>query len=168
MRRKKQTSISRERIDVAPVLKARLTPGGMRRNVSDEAEHAARLAGPHIDARGRRVFVLYKRGKLTRQAARRENRSVGIWLRVRSEVHDLICTQSENYAAVRKILATKEFKATQKAVGYLIAGAIAIQVGLSAVVVFPFVALALSAFLSVSKNAYCRQSRTRKKAKKSE
>jgi hypothetical protein len=152
--------------DLASVLKARLTQRGLRRYVSADATHAARITGTYVDEKGRLVKVLLKRKPLTPQAERRETRNIGIWQCVNREIHSLICTQNAKYATLRRMLASKEYKASQKAVCYLIAGTIAIHVGFTAVILFPFVALALAAVLKVGKNVYCRRFRPQRRRKR--
>jgi hypothetical protein len=154
------------RFDIAKILQTRLTQPGLRRHVSAKAKEAARLTGSYIDAEGRFSGVSYKRNSFSERAAKQESRNIGIWVYVNREIHSLICTKSAKYASVRRILASKEYKASQKAIAYLIAGAVAVYVGLTAVVVFPFVALALAGFLALGKNTYCARFKPRRERRK--
>jgi len=141
-----------QRAEIEPVLRARLTERGLTRLVSNEAMHVVRgtVENEWPGKRG----VVYRRA---RGRADKRDSKTGIWLRVNEEIHDLICTQSSKYAVVRKALTSREFKASQKSLAILIAGGVAAYIGLSVAVILPFVAMALLAFIAVSRNTYCAQ-----------
>ena len=123
---KKQTI----RVDIGSTLRERLSEKALKRYVSNDAMLFARVY--QIYRPPRRGVARYK---LSPEGARTVDRARQVWGRVNAEIHDLICTNSEKYRAVRAGIATKDFKASQKAIGYLIAGAIGAYAGLTVAII---------------------------------
>jgi hypothetical protein len=79
---------------------------------------------------------------------------VGMWSRIKKEIHILICTNDKKYADVRKQLRV-ESGATQTIVVTSISLAVATQIGVAAAAIVPLVAVALYAAARLGTEAYC-------------
>lgn len=140
--------------DISGLLKEQFTERGLKRLISDQAMEEMWVLG----VKRQISFAV----KSTRQGPKKKPK---ILKSVNAEIRELICTRSAKYAAVRRMLATKQFKASQQALAIMIAGAVATYVGLSVAVILPFVAMTLIAFVTVTKNVYCAQFHSKKKRK---
>lgn len=76
------------------------------------------------------------------------------WLRVKRELHILLCTSEKKYAAIRRQIG-KQGTATQLFLATSIAAAIAPFVGASATLIGPLVTLGLISLVRVGTNAWC-------------
>jgi hypothetical protein len=79
----------------------------------------------------------------------------GLWRRVQNEVHELICGSSKRYASIRNGFGQLTSPRSQTGIVSTMAVAIALHLGVAAGLIVPLVALVLSVFLNVGKNAYC-------------
>ncbi|WMT71621.1 hypothetical protein [Bradyrhizobium sp. Ash2021] len=76
------------------------------------------------------------------------------WQHLKLEIYYVICTDSEQYRDVRKLL-LKQSKKSETAIVSAIAAAVAVHLGIVAGALVPFCALALAGVLQIGKNAYC-------------
>jgi hypothetical protein len=76
------------------------------------------------------------------------------WLRVKRELHLLLCTNDRKYASVRRNLGT-EGKATQAFIASSITTAVVPFAGASATIIGPLVTIGLIALLRVGTSAWC-------------
>jgi hypothetical protein len=90
--------------------------------------------------------------KVGRSAARQIQPNY--WVRVKKELHILICTNDRKYESLRRQLG-KESRVTQAAMVTGIGATIGASIGMSGTVIGPFVTLGLIALLRVGKNAWC-------------
>jgi hypothetical protein len=76
------------------------------------------------------------------------------WLRVKRELHILLCTNDKKYASIRRHLGS-EGKATQAFITSSITTAVVPFAGASATIIGPLVTIGLIALLRVGTNAWC-------------
>ncbi len=103
----------------------------------------------------------YRKAKVKKAAVRPMSRRSAVhqvqpnyWVRVKRELHILICTNDAKYRSIRRLLG-KESRLTQTAIVSSVGGAIGAQVGAEAMIIGPFVTLGFLAFLQVGKEAWC-------------
>jgi hypothetical protein len=78
------------------------------------------------------------------------------WTRLKNEIHELICTDSKRYAALRRKLNKKGANA-QTAIVATISAGIASHLGFAAGALVPFCALCLLAIAKVGQRAFCQE-----------